>query len=328
MWRGLKRIWAVALLTSTEGLRQPAFFLVFFTAAGLTAASPAFAFFHLGEEAKMVIDLGLSTVLTFSTLLAILTASSTITDEIEGRTALTMLSKPLKRAEFLLGKYLGVGLTAAAFILLMAPVLLITLRSQKFTIEQDPWFGLGVGGGFLAGLGCFAILLVLRLLFRRGVSMILGFWLSYTVFAAFVMLYLSQRTVSGAWDWRPLLGLLFICLHAWLISAVAVLLATRCTLIQAAIGALVFFIVGHASGAIVAPFRGAEQQLSAPGLVLRAVLPDLDQYNITDAIATAFLDLPVSVPWQVVVSSSAYTAFYAAALLALAAALFSRRELS
>ena len=59
----------------------------------------------------MVVDLGLSTVLTFSTLLALLTASSTITDEIEGRTALTMLSKPLRREEFLLGKYLGVACT-------------------------------------------------------------------------------------------------------------------------------------------------------------------------------------------------------------------------
>jgi hypothetical protein len=327
MWRSIKRIWAVTLLTSTEGLRQPAFFLIFFTAAGLTAASPAFAFFHLGEEAKMVTDLGLSTVLTFSTLLAILTASSTITDEIEGRTALTMLSKPLKRTEFLLGKYFGVGITAVALVLLMAPVILITLRSQKFLPEQDPRFGIGVGLGLLIGLIVFGVLLVLRLLLRGGVSMILGFWIAYAVMTAFVLIYLSQHSVAAAWDFRPLMGLLFIALHALLISAVAVLLATRFTLIQAAIGTVCFFIVGHASGAIIAPFRGEGNELSIPGLVLRAILPDLDQYNITDAIATAFLDIPTEVPWQVVAGSSAYTVFYVGALLALAAALFSRREL-
>jgi ABC-type transport system involved in multi-copper enzyme maturation permease subunit len=327
MLSSLKRIWAVALLTSTEGLRQPVFFLVFFTAAGLTAASPAFAFFHLGEEAKMVTDLGLSTVLTFSTLLAILTASSTITDEIEGRTALTMLSKPLKRTEFLLGKYFGIGITTSALVVLMGPAIVITLRSQKFIQEQDPQFTFAVLVGLLIGLICYAVLLVLRLLFRRGISMILGFWIAYGAGTAFILIYLSKRTVTGVWDFRPLMGLLFIGLHAWLISAVAVLLATRFTLIQAAIGTVVFFIVGHASGAIIAPFRSDAHELSIPGLILRTILPDLDQYNITDAIATAFLDLPVEVPWQVIAGSSAYTACYVVALLALAAAMFSRREL-
>src|SRR5438045_1089888 len=107
MMHSLKRIWVIALLTGTEGLRQPVFFLLFAAAAALTALSPRFAFFNLNEEGKMVVDLGLSTILTSSTLLALLTASSTLTDEIEGRTALTMLSKPLRREEFLLGKYFG-----------------------------------------------------------------------------------------------------------------------------------------------------------------------------------------------------------------------------
>jgi len=124
--RALKRVVAVAALTGTEGLRQPAFFVLLVCAVALTALAPQFAVFHLGEDAKMVTDLGLSTILTFSTLLALLTASTTITDEIEGRTALTMLAKPLRREEFLLGKYLGVVFTVGAFVLLMTVILMAT----------------------------------------------------------------------------------------------------------------------------------------------------------------------------------------------------------
>jgi ABC-type transport system involved in multi-copper enzyme maturation permease subunit len=325
--RSLKRIWAVALLTSTEGLRQPSFFFIFFSAAGLTALSPSFAFFHLGEEAKMVTDLGLSTILAFSTLLALLTASSTVSDEIEGRTALTMLSKPLRREEFLLGKYLGVAVTASALVLLMSVVLLVTLRSQKYEVTQDPWFSRAVLIGVLIGTLMFAVFFVLQLGFRRGVSMVSAFWISYAAAAGFTLIFLSRMsTAQTVWDWQLLVGLLFIVLHGCVISAVAVALATRCTLVQSAIGTAVFFIVGHASGGLLMPFRdGAE--LSPAGFVLRAILPDLDQFNMADALATAYLDQPVAIPLDVVASSSLYALLYGAALLAIAAALFSKREL-
>ena len=56
--------------------------------------------------------------------------------------------------------------------------------------------------------------------------------------------------------------------------------------------------------------------LSAIGSVLRAILPDLDQFNITDALATAYLDTPIQIPMDVVATSSLYAALYSIALLA------------
>jgi len=328
MWRSITRVWAVALLTSTEGLRQPAFFLLLVTAAGLTAFSPSFAFFHLGEEAKMVTDLGLSTVLTFATLLALLTASSTVTDEIEGRTALTMLSKPLRREEFLLGKYLGVACTACGLVVLMSIVLLVTLRGQQYDAIQDPFFVFGLLSGLALGVTLFGLLLVLRLLFGRGITMLKAFWLSYGAAAVFVLVFLRLKAPATVqWEWRILLGLFSICLHTCVISAVAVTLATRLTLVQAAIGTAAFFLLGHASGALVAPLRDAHHKLGVAGSVVRAILPDLDQFNITDALATAYIDKPVPIPWDIMASSALYALLYGIALLALGAALFSRREL-
>ncbi|MGD0093912.1 MAG: ABC transporter permease subunit [Planctomycetota bacterium] len=330
MGAGIKRIWAVALLTSTEGLRQPVFFLLFAAAAALTALAPNFSFFHLGEEAKMIVDLGLSTVLTFSTLLALLTASSTVTDEIEGRTALTMLSKPLRREEFLLGKYLGVACTSCALVVLSSPVLLVTFRSQRYDTLQEPTarFALGVVLGLAVGFLLFGVLLVLRLFFNRGVSLLAAFWLAYAAATAFVFLYLGAKAAPTVkWEWRILAGLFDTCLHTCVISAAAVALATRLTLVQTAVGTAGFFLLGHASGALVAPFRDAHRQLSALGTVLRALLPDLDQFNITDALATAYIDKPVPIPWDILAGSALYALLYCTALLALGSALFSRREL-
>jgi len=326
MWmRALKRVVAVAALTGTEGLRQPAFFVLLVCAVALTALAPQFAVFHLGEDAKMVTDLGLSTILTFSTLLALLTASTTITDEIEGRTALTMLAKPLRREEFLLGKYLGVVFTVGAFVLLMTVILMATLRTQQYPEKHDlDAFEYAAKSALLIGLVIFGGCLVARLLFSRGPGAITAFWLAYAAATAYLWLMLP----AAQWDWRILIGALFVLLHACVLSAFAVALATRLTLVQTAIGTAAFFIAGHASGTLVAPFRDAHQHLTAFGSVLRGILPDLDQFNITDALATPYLDKPVPIPWEIVTGSSLYALLYGIALLTLAAALFSRRELA
>ena len=294
----------------------------------MIAFSPFFAFFYLGEEAKMVTDLGLSSILTFSTLLALLTASSTVSDEIEGRTALTMLSKPLRREEFLLGKYIGVALTSSAMAMAIAPVLLVTLRSQKYVDVQDPFFPNAVAIALLVGVVIFGIMMVSRLLFHRGLGLVHAFWIAYALASLTVFGILQFKSgPSITWDWRLLVGILFICFHACVISAMAIALATRCSLVQSFIGTAAFFIVGHGAGAIVAPFRDSEHHLNFIGSILRAILPDLDQFNITDALATAFMDKAVSIPFDIVIASTIYAILYSSALLVLAVALFRKREL-
>jgi len=177
------------------------------------------------------------------------------------------------------------------------------------------------------GLALFGVCMVVRLLFGRGLSLILAFWAAYGVFTLASYGLLAWKTGVAIWDWRLLLGILLICLHTCVVGAMAVALATRCTLVQAALGTAAFFMVGHASGALVAPFRDSQHHLSILGSILRAVLPDLDQFNITDALATAYMDVPVQIPWQFVAGSSLYACLYVGALLAVGIALFSRREL-
>src|SRR5690606_2464922 len=65
-------------------------------------------FYSLGEDVKMLKDCGLATLLICGLLLAVWTASTSIADEIEGKTAMTLLSKPITRRQFVLGKYVGI----------------------------------------------------------------------------------------------------------------------------------------------------------------------------------------------------------------------------
>lgn len=328
MSKSLRRIFAVAELTLTEGLRQPVFYVLFAATAALLGAVPFFSFFHLGEEAKMAADLGLSTILMGSTLLCVLLASSSITEEVEGRTALTMLAKPLRREEFLLGKYLGIAGCGCALILLCSPILLAAVRAQKYETQTDGYFNIGVLGSIAAFALLFGILAAAKLLTDRGPGLIRAFWFTYLLASLGMILYLQYRS-SGplAWDYRLLAGSFSIALHTCVIAAASVALATRFTLVQAAIGTAAFFMLGHASGALVAPFRDAEQNLSAFGLVVRTILPDLDQFNLTDALATAYMDKPVPIPADVLATSAAYAALYSAAVLAAGTALFAKREL-
>ena len=64
-----------------------------------------------GQEAKIIVDLGLSAILLFGVFIAIFVGVGLVQKEIERRTIYAILSKPIGRGEFLLGKYLGLCLT-------------------------------------------------------------------------------------------------------------------------------------------------------------------------------------------------------------------------
>ncbi|MDR0328416.1 MAG: ABC transporter permease, partial [Planctomycetaceae bacterium] len=110
---------AVAWVTAKEALFQPLF--VILTLVGIFAL---FIFLlipynTLGEDIKLVITQGLTVVKLFAVFLAVWSASSTIADELEGKTALMALSKPLSRTKFILGKYAGVMIAVTLLFLIL-----------------------------------------------------------------------------------------------------------------------------------------------------------------------------------------------------------------
>ncbi len=101
----------IALATAKEAIRQPAFFVLTFIAAAWLFWSIYVPYFTFGEDIKMYKDTGLTTISFVCLLLALLTSSSTVAEEIEGKTAITLLSKPINRRQFIVGKYIGIELS-------------------------------------------------------------------------------------------------------------------------------------------------------------------------------------------------------------------------
>src|SRR6266704_7187423 len=72
-----------------------------------------------GQDSKIIVDLGLSAMLLFGAFIAIFVGVGLVYKEIERRTLYAILSKPVTRAEFLVGKYLGLCLTLLVNIVVM-----------------------------------------------------------------------------------------------------------------------------------------------------------------------------------------------------------------
>jgi ABC-type transport system involved in multi-copper enzyme maturation permease subunit len=109
----------IAFATAKEAIRQPAFFVLAFLAGSSLVCSIFVSYFTFGEDIKMYKDTGLTTISFACLLLALLTASSTVADEIEGKTAITLLSKPINRRQFIVGKFLGIQLGVLALYTLL-----------------------------------------------------------------------------------------------------------------------------------------------------------------------------------------------------------------
>ena len=105
----------IALATAKEAVAQPLYLLTILIGGFLLLLYIYIPYNTFGEDVKMYKDSGLMTIMVLAILVALWTASVSVADEIEGRTALTLLSKPVSRRQFVLGKFLGI--TWASFLM-------------------------------------------------------------------------------------------------------------------------------------------------------------------------------------------------------------------
>jgi ABC-type transport system involved in multi-copper enzyme maturation permease subunit len=112
----LLRAWpkgaAVALSAFREGIRQPMFWLIVLIGIVVMIVVPVLPYFTFGEDHLMVRELGQDIIMLMALVFGAILASTSISEEIEGRTAVTLMSKPVSRRQFLLGKYVGILLAA------------------------------------------------------------------------------------------------------------------------------------------------------------------------------------------------------------------------
>lgn len=126
------RLGLIAGNTFLEAVRQKLFNFLLLLAVGLVASAQFFREFNFGSsELKFIADFGFGALVFFGSALTIATTAQLFFSEIENRTALTLLAKPLWRAEFVFGKFLGVFAVIGVFCALTIGLMMALLWHRE-----------------------------------------------------------------------------------------------------------------------------------------------------------------------------------------------------
>jgi ABC-type transport system involved in multi-copper enzyme maturation permease subunit len=298
---------AIALSAFREGVRQPMFWLLFGAAFLLMTASPVIPYFTFGEDHLVVKDIGYDTIMLVAAIFGALAASMSISEEIEGRTAVTLMSKPVSRRQFLIGKFLGIVLAAGVLFALLGVYFQGVTLFKHWWDKMDPeptpqwvtntltdWALPGVTTDLLRGVGLWT-----HLLLDTAPGLILGF---------------SQVMV---------------------LVAIAVSLATRVPMVVNLVAVVVVFFLAHLTPVLVA--IGYSEQAANPGAVSQilyfmaqlfdTLLPDLDLFHIDPALLND-TPLPAGPFARFLGSVSLYGVLYTSIVLLFGLILFEDRDLA
>ena len=134
----LRRVGLIAGVTLREALRQKLLHALVLIAAGLVLGVRGLRDFNFGvSELKFIADFGDGAIAGFGAALTIALTAQLFFSEIEHRTALTLLAKPVWRTEFLLGKFFGVAVVAVAFCGVLTATLLGVLGQRQLALQVD-----------------------------------------------------------------------------------------------------------------------------------------------------------------------------------------------
>jgi len=129
------RIWTMARLTVTEAIRQRFLAVVVLLGVAMMVGARSMGTFDFGSsELKFTTDLGFGAITFFGTILAVVMPSQLFFAELENRTALTLLARPVRRAEFISGKFLGVVMALWGFVAIMTVILLAVLTWRGMVV--------------------------------------------------------------------------------------------------------------------------------------------------------------------------------------------------
>jgi ABC-type transport system involved in multi-copper enzyme maturation permease subunit len=107
----LQRVWVIATNTVREAIRNKLLYTLLFFAVLVIAVAVLIASLSYVEGERIIQDVGLAAIRLFSLGIAVFVGIGLIHGEVERRTIYTILSKPVSRSDFLLGKWLGLVLT-------------------------------------------------------------------------------------------------------------------------------------------------------------------------------------------------------------------------
>lgn len=361
---------SITRVTFVEAIRQPIFVVLLLLGTLLMVLNPTMAGYSMEPGAgdnKMLVDLGLGTVFLVGVFLAAFTATGVIHQELTNKTALTIVSKPVPRPVFIVGKYIGVSgaILVAGYLLML--VFMLTLRHRVLQNKSDPidWpvvlFGIG------AVLGALGLAGAANYLYKKVFTSTFIYALMLMLTGAFLMVLLVDKewhfqgpfadfTADHGRMGQVAIGGLFLMQGLLILSAFAVALSTRFSQVVTLVICLgVVIPIGLMSGAMNQLVNSATGIEAGASLIesVRAVLgteiPVARQvaYLIAKAVYVVAPNFQFHWPADAITQGnslvhdadgnfslsylgtvSAYSLAYIAAVLGLGMAMFQKKEVS
>ncbi|MDP2090390.1 MAG: ABC transporter permease [Candidatus Gracilibacteria bacterium] len=126
----------IALNTFKEIVRNKFLYLILFFAFVFIVFSMALGKLTIGDDTKIIVDFGLAMIEIFGLVGVLFVGSQLLFKEIEGKTIFLILSKPIQRYEFILGKFFGFSATIFLIIFLQSILFLIVLLIKDIEITK------------------------------------------------------------------------------------------------------------------------------------------------------------------------------------------------
>ncbi len=284
----LTRSGTIARATIKESLRQPVFALLTLVAIFVITANYWIPFFTLGSDTLVFKDCGLQTILISALLLGVWTASMSVAEEIEGKTAMTLLSKPINRRQFILGKYMGILQTALILVAITGTFLIVTTYFKVGYDQRES---------------------------GKEVSEYIQWDESRPV--------LAQERLSSAADNLPALAL--ISFEVAIMTAISVAISTRAPMMVNMVTCFAIFVIGHLTPVLVQSTFQDDSLVFVRffAQLLATILPTLDNFNMSTAVSTG-----AAIPGDYLVYAALYCVIYVTAAVLLAFLLFEDRDLA
>lgn len=306
----LTRVAVVAFNTYREAVR--ARILHGLAALALAAAGYALVVGSFANRAQLrvVSDLGAASISLYSIVVAIVLGATSLYRELELKTIFPILARPVRRAEYLVGKYLGIVLTVIVFVAANTAFLLLALARLSGR-GALPCFGIGLGGLAVAGLVAWRVPRV-----RTAVPIP---WSLVTLALAF---FLADTAPD---DRRVLIAsaVLSVC-EVGIIAAIATVFAAFSSPFLTAVFTFSLFVVGRSADTLMQlPVRMFGETVRAIGKGVAHVVPNLMLYAPERPLLTGEATAQLA-PY--LLGSGAYALCWIVGLLALASILFQRRD--
>src|SRR5271154_1761769 len=201
----MRQFLTIATNAFMELIRQPVFLLLMTVSVSFEIFLAVPYYFAFGDEPKLIKNSALAVMLLSGLLGAVLSASSSLAREIRSGTALTVLSKPVGRAQFLLAKYAGLAaaLTVLSYVNLIGVLLASWMAFDAYGKTDVAALGIIAAGVALA----YALAGFSNFFLRRPfVSDAVFAMLIFMTLAAFVIFQFTRQmqslgTVAHV-DWR------------------------------------------------------------------------------------------------------------------------------